>query len=297
MYFNEGQILQRINGCLLGIYEKALPADMSWDERMKTAKESGYDFIEISIDETDERLERVERRPEAIEEICGAMRRQRMPVLTMCLSGNRRFPIGSENTETRSKGIKLIKDAVDFSLDIGVRVVQLAGYDEYYNPTSNRTRALFTKALDEIVGYAASRGVALAFETMETDMMDSIRKIMKFVNKVKSPYLQVYPDIGNLTSAGVDLRQDFIAGQGHIMAIHLKDTVPGKIRDIPYGEGTVDFVGFFRFLRKIDFKGLLVAEMWATDDRRASIDYIKTAREFLIGKYNEACKNAARRAI
>jgi L-ribulose-5-phosphate 3-epimerase UlaE len=147
---------------------------------------------------------------------------------------------------------------------------------------------LFVKALDDVAGYAASRGVSLAFETMETEMMDSIRKIMKFVSNVKSPYLQIYPDIGNLTSAGVNVQRDFMAGLGHIMAIHLKDTIPGKIRDIPYGEGTVDFVAFFRFLRKIGFRGLLVAEMWATEDRQASIDYIRTAREFLLDKYSEA---------
>ena len=43
------------NNCLLGLYEKALPADLIWNDRLKIAKDSGYDFLEISIDETDER--------------------------------------------------------------------------------------------------------------------------------------------------------------------------------------------------------------------------------------------------
>lgn len=288
MHHEIEQKLERINGCFLGIYEKALPSDMSWDERLKAAKQSGYDFLEISIDETDERMARVSRSPEVMDDIIGAIRRQRMPILTMCLSGNRRFPIGSENVETRMRGIALIKDAVDFSMDIGVRIVQLAGYDEYYNTPNNKTRALFVNALEEVINYAASRGVSLAFETMETDMMDSIKKIMRFVVNAKSPYLQIYPDVGNLTSAGVNVQRDFMTGFDHIMAIHLKDSLPGKIREIPYGEGNVDFVAFFKFLRKINFKGLFVAEMWATEDRQASIDYIRTAREFLLEKYSEA---------
>ena len=44
----------------LGIYEKAMPAELSWKEKMETAKAAGYDFIEISIDETEEKLKRLD---------------------------------------------------------------------------------------------------------------------------------------------------------------------------------------------------------------------------------------------
>lgn len=277
-----------IFGCLLGLYEKALPEYMSWDERLKIAKQTGYDFMEISIDETDERMGRVRCSPGEIDELVGAIRRQQMPILTMCLSGNRRYPIGSESAQTRKLGIDLIKGAVDFSVHIGIRIVQLAGYDEYYSEQNQRTRVLFEQALREVVDYAAGRGVALAFETMETDLMDSIEKAMKYVKEIDSPYLQVYPDVGNLTAMGQEIREDFESGQGHIMAIHLKDTMPGVVREIPYGEGTVDFVSFFKLMREMEFSGLFVAEMWATKDDEASIEYIKTARDFLFEKYQQS---------
>ena len=277
-----------INGCLLGLYEKALPEDMGWDDRLKTAKQAGYGFLEISIDETDERMARVGWPKAKVDELIGAIRRQQMPILTMCLSGNRRYPIGSEDEKTRRAGIKLIEDAVDFSVHVGIRIVQLAGYDEYYKPQNARTRALFVEALREVTGYAAARGVSLAFETMETDLMDSIEKSMAYVREIDSPYLQVYPDVGNVTATGNDVLKDFASGEGHIMAIHLKDTVPGVVRDIPYGEGTVDFDAFFAMIKESNFKGLLVAEMWATDDREASIAYIKTAYDFLHEAYRSA---------
>ena len=44
----------------LGIYEKAMPAELSWKEKMETAKAAGYDFIEISSDETEEKLKRLD---------------------------------------------------------------------------------------------------------------------------------------------------------------------------------------------------------------------------------------------
>ena len=37
----------------LGIYEKALPAGECWLERLKLAKALGFDFVEMSLDETD----------------------------------------------------------------------------------------------------------------------------------------------------------------------------------------------------------------------------------------------------
>ena len=44
----------------IGLYEKALPDAMSWEERLAAAGQAGYDFIEISIDESDERLSRLD---------------------------------------------------------------------------------------------------------------------------------------------------------------------------------------------------------------------------------------------
>ena len=41
-------------------------------------------------------------------------------------------------------------------------------------------------------------------------------------------------------------------------------------------------------LRRMRYRGLLVAEMWATDNREASIEYVAQAREFLLAKYSDA---------
>ena len=44
----------------VGLYEKALPAKLSWEERLAAAGQAGYDYIDISIDESDERLSRLD---------------------------------------------------------------------------------------------------------------------------------------------------------------------------------------------------------------------------------------------
>jgi len=43
----------------LGIYEKALPPNLTWAQRLAMAKVCGFDFVEVSIDESDVRLKRL----------------------------------------------------------------------------------------------------------------------------------------------------------------------------------------------------------------------------------------------
>lgn len=281
---------------LFGLYEKALPAFLSWEERLSFAKYAGYDFVEMSIDETDERLGRVCNSGVEKGDIVNAILKTGVPVLSMCLSGNRRYPIGSKDETVRGKGIDIIMGAIKLSVEIGVRVVQLAGYDEYYNSSDDITSKLFEKSLLECVGFAEKYGVMLAIETMDTNLCGSISSIMRFVNGIKSPWLNIYPDIGNLSSRKVNIQEDLLSGKDHIVVIHLKDTRENEFRRVDFGEGIVDFTQFFELLSKLDYKGPFVVEMWSDDDLK-SIPNVKKAREFLNNRLDEVYLNSDQNAI
>ena len=63
---------------------------------------------------------------------------------------------------------------------------------------------------------AAKKGILLGFETMETPFMDTVEKSMHYVQQAASPYLGVYPDMGNLKNAsllyGKDVNEDIRGG-------------------------------------------------------------------------------------
>lgn len=40
----------------IGLYEKAMRNSLSWKEKLECAKECGYDYLEISIDATEEKI-------------------------------------------------------------------------------------------------------------------------------------------------------------------------------------------------------------------------------------------------
>ncbi|MBN1078907.1 UNVERIFIED_ORG: L-ribulose-5-phosphate 4-epimerase [Clostridium botulinum] len=229
----------------LGLYEKSMPNHLTWEEKLNCAKECGFDTIEISIDETEEKLSRLDMSIEERRNLVNLMFKTGIGIRTMCLSGHRKYPLGSLKEETRNRGIEIMKKAVNLASDLGIRVIQLAGYDVYYEEGNDETRKYFEENLKLSVGIASSKGIILAFETMETEFMNTVEKAMEFVEMVNSPYLQIYPDCGNVKNAtlnyGTTVIDDFETGRGHIAAVHLKETVPGKFREITFGAGHVNF--------------------------------------------------------
>lgn len=251
----------------LGLYEKSMPNDLTWEEKLFVAKEAGFDFLEISIDETDEKLARLEMSKQERLELLTLTREIGISIDTMCLSGHRKYPLGSSEPKTCERGMEIMEKAIDLAKDLGVRIIQLAGYDVYYEGSNQETKKRFMNNLKKSVALAASSGVILGFETMETEFMNTVEKAMKYVTLLNSPYLKVYPDIGNLTNAAFsyqnDMQEDLALGWGHVVALHLKETAPGVFREVPYGTGHVDFNVAIEFAWKMGVRKF-VTEFWYT---------------------------------
>ena len=270
----------------LGLYEKSMPSTLTWVEKLTIAKKSGFDYLEISIDESDAKLARLDQPTNEIKE---AIQKKGVPISSMCLSGHRKYPLGSHDKEIQKKSLEIMKKAIDFAADLGVRIIQLAGYDVYYEDGDLYTNHDFETNLKKCVEMAAEKGVVLGFETMETPFMDTVEKAMRYVNLVSSPYLGVYPDIGNLKNAsllyGVDVDEDLMCGKGHIFASHLKETVPGKYREIPFGTGHTEFVKNIKTLKRLGVR-MFVGEFWYVNNEDWE-DVVKNAGVFLRDKLDK----------
>jgi L-ribulose-5-phosphate 3-epimerase len=273
-----------------GLYEKALPANLSWPERLSLAREAGYDFIEISIDESDERLERLDWDMEKKREFRRAIEETGVYIPTMCLSGHRRYPIGSTYPEVQKKGMEVMKKAIHFASETGIRIVQVAGYDAWYEePSTPETAANFMNNLGISLKWACPLGVHLAIENMGIEFMGSLGKVMEYVHRFKTPYLMAYADIGNLHAMNKNIRQEFKAAEGCIVGIHIKDTIEGVVRRIPFGEGTLDFTEAFRVIRDSGFIGPVLVEMWA-DNRDDAFESVVAAKNFITSRMDVVWK-------
>ena len=131
----------------VGLYEKALPDAMSWEERLAAAGQAGYDFMEISIDESDGRLSRLDWSASERAALRRSIANTGVKIMSMCLSGHRKYPLGSHSPELRQQGQDILRKAIDFAGDVGLRVVQVMGYDVFYETSDEETGANFIDGL------------------------------------------------------------------------------------------------------------------------------------------------------
>ncbi len=276
----------------LGIYEKALPYGTGWDEKLATAERLGFQFAEISIDETDERLARLDWSLAERIVFNRTVLESPITVPTMCLSGHRRFPLGSHDPEVRKQALTIMEKAIMFAVDTGIRTIQLAGYDVYYEDGDSDTRKYYLENMHKSLNMAAREQVMLAMEIMDHPFMNSILKFMNMKQILDSPWFTVYPDIGNLSAWNNDVNEELTLGYNQCVALHLKETLavtvdhPGTFKEVPFGTGCVDFPGVFTKLKKLGYAGPFLIEMW-TEKAANPEKEVSEARQWIFQKMRE----------
>ncbi len=270
----------------IGIYEKALPHGLTWGQRLAMAETLAFHFVEMSVDETDERLARLDWSLEQRKAFNRTVLQSPLTVPSMCLSGHRRFPFGSRDPDIRRQALVIMQKAIGLAVDTGIRTIQLAGYDVYYEPSDQDTRDRYIEGMQKSLEIAAREQVMLAVEIMDHPFMNSILRYANMKKLLGSPWFTVYPDIGNLSAWGHDVSQELTLGINDMVAIHLKDTLAvtetkeGTFKEVPFGTGCVDFPGTFATLKTLGYSGPFLIEMW-TERAAQPEKEIKAAQKWL----------------
>lgn len=279
---------------LLGLYEKALDPAGDWNARLEKAKMLGFDYMELSIDESDARLSRLDWSAGRIEALRHASQSAGVPFRSICLSAHRRFPFGSADAAIRDRAYEIMDKAIDLADALGVHVIQLAGYDVYYEPSTPESRRRFREGMRWAAGRASRKQIMLGMEVMDTPFLNSISKHMSYEHMLQSPWFKVYPDLGNLSAwPENDPAFEIAGGIGSIVAVHLKDTLAvadgfaGQFKGVPFGCGCVDFAGRFRQLEALGYRGPYLMEMWF-DPRQQDIDSVARAKAWIEGQFRLA---------
>ena len=258
------------DGVTLGIYEKALvgnplATDDDWRRFLNQVPEAGFSFVDLSVDESEERMARLgwdQRRRRMVRHCVEATE---TAIGGVCLSVHRRIGPGSADPAVRQRAREVMGEGLQLCHDLGAPVLQVAGYYCYYEQMNDHAEQWYTDLLLDAVPMAARLGVVMGIENVDGADVTSIRKAMEFVKLADSPYLQVYPDLGNIAEQQLDVVTELEAGRGHMVAIHVKDVRPGEPRRVPMGEGTVDWDESFAVLAEQGWRGRMMIEMWNDD--------------------------------
>ncbi|TDV24191.1 L-ribulose-5-phosphate 3-epimerase [Mycoplasmopsis mustelae] len=276
----------------LGIYEKAINNKFDWATKINIAKAAGFDFIEFSIDESDFRLERLDWSNTQINELRELLIKKDFYFNSMCLSAHRRYPFGSKDPKIRAKALEIMQKALILAKKLGIRTIQLAAYDVYYEKSNETTKANFVKGMQLAAKLAQKYSITLAFETMDTPFAGTISKCLSFLKQINSPLFYIYPDLGNLNQFTPDIENEIFLGKDKIIAFHFKDTLPNKFKEVPWGKGSVNFVRSLKAIKKNDLNVPILIEMWSKNQPNETIDeniaLLKQAKEFYHTQWKRA---------
>lgn len=175
------------------------------------------------------------------------------------------LPIASGIEEIRRAAVQELRRCVDVFASIGARWMNL--HPDRHAPMHSRRffvqRNLET--LEELLPYAAKRGVGLMLENLPGDF-NTAAQMGELLDPL--PDLGLHLDVGhaNLLVIESTVRELLAAYGGRLRHVHLHDNKGGAADlHLPLGTGTVDTRGAVRLLQAESYDGTITLEVFAPD--------------------------------
>ena len=193
-----------------------------------------------------------------------AARKARIPIASFAIGDLNEVPLKSDPRAEvwLSKGIEIAA-----AMDVKVILVPFFGKGELRNDPAGVDAVV--AALKRLTPKAEARGIVLALESYL-----SAGDNLKILDRVGSPAVQVYYDVGNSQDVGYPILDEIRQLAAHIVEVHAKDT-----KDL-YGKGSMDFPAVREALEDIGYKGWFVLEgtkmpLGVEESIRYDTDYLR----------------------
>lgn len=275
----------------IGIYEKALPQFATWEELLECVRDYGYDFLEMSVDESEDRLARIRWSAADRQAVRRAVENSGVPIRHLCLSAHRRIPFASADPLLRRRAWEILDRALEICGELGIRILQTQGHDVYYEESTPDSWKRYLEGLVLMAEKARSASVMVGLENADAPAVASIEQGLALCDHVANPWFRLYPDIGNLIAQGVPFESQLRKALPHAVAVHIKDARLGEFRRVGFGEGTVPFEVAFSVLREAGYRGPLVVEMW-NDGAAGEREIARAALSWLMPKMGSSAADA-----
>ena len=194
-----------------------------------------------------------------------AARKARIPIASFAIGDLNEVPLKSDPRAEvwLSKGIEIAA-----AMDVKVILVPFFGKGELRNDPAGVDAVV--AALKRLTPKAEARGIVLALESYL-----SAGDNLKILDRVGSPAVQVYYDVGNSQDVGYPILDEIRQLAAHIVEVHAKDT-----KDL-YGKGSMDFPAVREALEDIGYKGWFVLEgtkmpLGVEESVRYDTDYLRS---------------------
>lgn len=232
---------------------------------LEVAKAIGLDGVQLNMGGLGNRMWL--RQPEVQKQYLEASRKHGVQIGGLGLAEMNNIPLKSD-----LRAAVWLTDSIDVAVALGVKVILVAQFfnGELKGDAAGTTRTV--ELLQDVAPKAERAGVILGLENYL-----SAEENLAIVDRVKSPAVQVYYDVGNSTDKGYDIYKELRMLKGRLCELHAKDA--GHM----LGKGRVDFGKVREAIDEIGFSGWIQIEAAAPNDLVK--DY-QTQLAYLRGVFN-----------
>jgi sugar phosphate isomerase/epimerase len=233
----EGSRGFKIGACDWSLRKHADPAAFD------VAKQIGIDGIQAALGRTvdDAHLLRAETQRKYLD----AARRTGMEICSLAITALNDVPLKSD-----PRAARLLERSIDVCTALGLKITMPGCFGKGDLDMSNTAEIdHLVKVLKEAPPRAEKTGILIGLESYL-----SAEDNMRLLERVGSPALRVYYDVGNSTDKGRDIIKEIRALGKLICEFHFKDG-PHLL-----GKGRIDFREVRRAIDEIDYRGWVVLE-------------------------------------
>jgi len=212
-------------------------------ESFTIAHRLGLDGVQVDLGRENDDLRL--RNPDVQKKFLEASQRFQLKIASLAIGELNRVPYKSDE-----RARQWVADSIEVCQALGVRVVLLAffGKGDLTNDPAGVDEVV--KRLRTVAPKAERAGVILGIESWL-----SADQHMAIIDRVGSPAVKVYYDLGNSHKRGLNIYQEIRdLGQEHICEFHAKDY------DDLFGKGSIDFVKVRQAMDDIGYRGWIQIE-------------------------------------
>lgn len=228
------------------------------------AREIGLDGVQVNLGSLRDGLHL--RKPEVQEAYRKAAKKSGLEIASLAVAEFNRAPLATEPRAT-----VWLLDSLDVAKALDVKVILLAFFGQgELKADDSASVDRVVDLLKEVAPRAQKAGLVLGLENYL-----SARDNMKIIERVGSPAVQVYYDVGNSTDKGYDILEEIrMLGKDHICEFHAKDG------SHLFGKGRIDFRKVRKAIDDIGFSGWIQIEGAAPNgilqDYSANREYLRS---------------------
>jgi hexulose-6-phosphate isomerase len=260
---------------------------------MKKAKEAGFEGVELVVAETGElTLDSTREDMEGIAQVAKDVGIELSSLATGLLWD---YSLTSSDDKTRGKAKDIVRRMLELAFYLGVDTVLVipGTVDVFFKPDAEVVpydlayeRSLET--LKESVPTAERYKVSIGIENVWNKFLLSPLELRDFIDRIGSPYLGAYFDVGNSLLTGYPEHWIRVLGK-RIKKVHIKDfrTSVGNVNGfVDLLEGDVNWAEVMKALEEIGYDGWLTAEILPPYSQHPEALLYNTSKsmDFILGR-------------